>query len=80
MPQPVPLATSLGMRLNESALHGWDVEVGLDPAAALSDASAALLAEHFGSTMTFLLGFAGIGWALRGNRRDENSPFSSLGQ
>jgi uncharacterized protein (TIGR03083 family) len=59
MPQPLPLATVLGMRLNEVALHGWDVEVGLDPAAALSDESAALLARHFAETMTFLLGFVG---------------------
>jgi len=59
MPQPVPLATALGMRLNEQALHGWDVEVGLDPAATLTEESAALLAEHFSSTMTFLLGFVG---------------------
>jgi uncharacterized protein (TIGR03083 family) len=59
MPQPLPLATVLGMRLNEAALHGWDAEVGLDPAATLSDESAALLAEHFSSTMTFLLGFVG---------------------
>ena len=59
MPQPVSLATSLGMRLNEVALHGWDVEVGLDPAAVLSDESAALLAAHFTETMTFLLGFVG---------------------
>jgi uncharacterized protein (TIGR03083 family) len=59
LPRPVPVATSLGMRLNEAALHGWDVEVGLDPAAALSDTSAELLAEHLSSTMTFLLGFVG---------------------
>lgn len=59
LPQPVPLATSLGMRLNEAALHGWDVEVGLDPAAALSKESAALVAEHFSSTMTYVLGFVG---------------------
>lgn len=59
MPEPVPLATVLGMRLNEQTLHGWDVEVGLDPAAALSEESAALLAEHFSSTMSFLLGFVG---------------------
>jgi uncharacterized protein (TIGR03083 family) len=59
LPQPVPLATSLGMRLNEAALHGWDVEVGLDRAATLSDESAALLARHFTETMTFLLGFVG---------------------
>jgi uncharacterized protein (TIGR03083 family) len=59
LPQPVPLATALGMRLNEQALHAWDVEVALDPAATLTDESAALLAEHFSSTMTFLLGFVG---------------------
>jgi len=59
LPQPVPVATSLGMRLNEAALHGWDVEVGLDPSATLSDASAELLARHFVETMTFLLGFVG---------------------
>jgi uncharacterized protein (TIGR03083 family) len=58
MPQPVSLATSLGMRLNEVALHGWDVEVGVDPAAALSDDSAALLARHHIETMSFMLGFA----------------------
>ena len=33
MPQPVPLGTVLGMRINEIALHGWDVEVALDPGA-----------------------------------------------
>ena len=59
MPQPVPLATVLGMRLNEAALHGWDVEVGLDPAAGLSDDVRRLLAEHFTETMSFLLGFVG---------------------
>src|SRR5262245_41675056 len=59
MPQPVPLATSLGMRLNEAALHGWDVEVGLDPQAGLSEESARLVLRHFAETMTFLLGFVG---------------------
>ena len=59
LPEPVPLATALGMRLNEQALHSWDVEVGLDPVATLTDESAELLAEHFSSTMTFLLGFVG---------------------
>jgi uncharacterized protein (TIGR03083 family) len=59
MPQPLPLASILGMRLNELALHGWDVEVGLNPTAALSQESAVLLAEHFSSTMTYMLGFVG---------------------
>jgi uncharacterized protein (TIGR03083 family) len=59
LPQPVPLATALGMRLNELAMHGWDVEAGLDPSAALSDRSAALLLQHFSDTLTFMLGFIG---------------------
>jgi uncharacterized protein (TIGR03083 family) len=59
LPQPVSLGTSLGMRLNEQALHAWDVEVGLDPAAGLTEESAALLARHFAETMHFLLGFVG---------------------
>lgn len=59
LPQPVPLATVLGMRLNEQALHGWDVEVGIDPAARLSDDSAGLVLEHFASSMAFMLGFTG---------------------
>jgi uncharacterized protein (TIGR03083 family) len=59
MPEPLPLASIVGMRLNEQALHGWDVEVGLDPTAALSEQSAALVAEHLSSTMTYMLGFVG---------------------
>ncbi len=59
LPAPVPLATWVGMRLGEAALHAWDVEVGLDPAAALSETSAELLLEHHAETMTFLLGFVG---------------------
>jgi uncharacterized protein (TIGR03083 family) len=59
MPQPVPLATALGMRLSEMAMHGWDVEVGLDPAAGLSERSAELLLRHFGETMAFMVGFMG---------------------
>jgi uncharacterized protein (TIGR03083 family) len=59
MPQPVSLATTVGMRLNEAALHGWDIEVGLDPSAALREESAVLQAEHFSSTMSFMLGFVG---------------------
>lgn len=59
LPQPVPLATVLGMRINEVALHGWDVDVALDPAAQVGDEAAAVIVEHFASTMSFLLGFTG---------------------
>jgi len=57
MPQPLPVSTVLGMRLNESAMHGWDVRVGLDPAAGLMAESAELLATHFAGDLGFLLGF-----------------------
>ena len=61
LPQPVPLATALGMRLNELALHAWDVDVALDPDAQLTEETADLIAEHFASTMAFLLGYTGQG-------------------
>jgi len=59
LPQPVPLATVLGMRINEVALHGWDVDVALDPAAHLSEEAAGIVLEHFASSMAFMLAFTG---------------------
>lgn len=59
LPQPVPLATSLGIRLNEQVLHGWDVDVALDPSAELPVEAADLVIEHFATTLSFLLGFTG---------------------
>ena len=35
MPEPVDIATLASMRLSEQTLHGWDVFVAFDPAAAL---------------------------------------------
>ena len=36
LPEPVPLSTAAGMRLNEAALHGWDARVGVDAGATVS--------------------------------------------
>lgn len=58
LPQPVPLVTALGMRLNELTMHSWDVRAGVDPAAALRQEAAELLAQHYTETIGFLLGFA----------------------
>lgn len=58
LPEPVPVVVALGMRLNEVAAHSWDVRVGLDPAAEVTDQSAEVLVEHFQSTLAFLLGFS----------------------
>jgi uncharacterized protein (TIGR03083 family) len=59
LPAPVPVATALGMRLNEQVLHGWDVRVGADPDAALTDTAAELLLQHYADGMGFMLGFIG---------------------
>jgi uncharacterized protein (TIGR03083 family) len=42
-PMTLGLPEALGMRLNEHALHTWDVEVMLDPAAVLSEQSSAVI-------------------------------------
>jgi uncharacterized protein (TIGR03083 family) len=59
LPEPVPLAVPLGMRLNEVAAHGWDIRVAGDPEAGIDHDSAALLAGHFADGLGFLLAFAG---------------------
>lgn len=64
VPAPLALATYAGMRLNEAAQHSWDVRVALDPGAAISGQTAALLAEHFATDLSFLLGFTGKADAL----------------
>ena len=57
LPEPAPLSTLAGMRLNEVAQHAWDVRVGLDRGAELEHGSAVALSEHFAGDLGFLLGF-----------------------
>lgn len=59
LPGPIPLASVLGMRLSEVALHSWDVEVTLDPAAVVDATSAEVLVEHYTGGLAFMLGFSG---------------------
>jgi len=59
LPAPLPFASVVGMRLNESAQHSWDIRVALDPAAAVAGDAAELLAEHFSGGLSFLTGFIG---------------------
>jgi uncharacterized protein (TIGR03083 family) len=59
LPAPLPIASLTGMRLNEVALHGWDVRAELDPEAAIDHETAELLHEHFSGGIGFLLGFIG---------------------
>ncbi len=57
LPQPIPLAAALGLRLNELTLHSWDARVGVDPTATLGEEAAELLAQHYTQTVAFIMGF-----------------------
>ena len=54
------------MRLNESALHSWDVRVAFDKSAAVPADVAAVLAEHLAGALGFIVGFVGKADALTG--------------
>lgn len=56
-PAPLTVASFAGMRLHETAQHGWDVGVARDPATPLRIGSARVLADLFSDQMAFLLGF-----------------------
>src|SRR3954468_17640478 len=57
LPEPVPLLTALGMRLNEVANHSWDVRVAFDPEAGMDAGSAAVLVELLAGPVGFMLSF-----------------------
>ncbi|CUR57854.1 conserved hypothetical protein [metagenome] len=67
LPAPLPMASVLGMRLNEAALHAWDAKVGLEPSAAVDAGAAEVVLEHFSGALGFLLGFTGKADALAGS-------------
>jgi uncharacterized protein (TIGR03083 family) len=54
LPAPVDVATAAGFRLNELALHSWDVRVAFDPAATVAPEAAAILAGRVGGLAGFL--------------------------
>ena len=58
LPAPVPLAMAIGMRLNEVALHSWDVRVGLDPTAQVDHDAAELLLELFAGPLSMMMHWA----------------------
>ena len=57
LPEPVPLVTALGMRLNEVANHSWDVRVVFDPHAGVDAGSAEVLVDLLGGPVSFMLGW-----------------------
>jgi uncharacterized protein (TIGR03083 family) len=59
LPEPVPLLTALGMRLNEVANHSWDVRVAFDPDAGVEVDSAVVLVDLLAGPVGFMLGWLG---------------------
>ncbi|MFC6704853.1 maleylpyruvate isomerase N-terminal domain-containing protein [Flexivirga alba] len=59
LPAPATVATFAGLRLNEVALHSWDVRVATDGSARLVDASVTALLEQLSGDLAVLVGFAG---------------------
>ena len=57
LPEPVPLLTAVGMRLNEVANHSWDVRVASDPDAGVDADSAAVLVDLLAGPVGFMLSF-----------------------
>ncbi|MGC4937044.1 maleylpyruvate isomerase family mycothiol-dependent enzyme [Kribbella sp. DT2] len=53
LPEPVDVATAVGMRLTEFALHSWDVRVGFDADAALAPESTEILLDSVGRLLSW---------------------------
>ena len=62
LPAPVDVATAGGLRLNEFALHAWDIKVAYDPDATLAPEATGLLFEQ----AAMLIGFVGHASELPG--------------
>jgi uncharacterized protein (TIGR03083 family) len=58
LPEPADMDLFTGMRLNEAALHAWDVEVAVDPSATLPSDVAEVLVDQYLGPLGFLLDFA----------------------
>jgi uncharacterized protein (TIGR03083 family) len=54
VPEPIDLATAVGLRLNELTLHGWDVRVSTDTEAVLLSAPTELLIDRVGLLISFI--------------------------
>lgn len=65
LPEPVEVAIAAAFVLHEQALHGWDVAVATDPAAALPTDAAELMLD----VTPFLLGFIGKSREVLGDDR-----------
>ena len=76
LPDPVPVVTAAGYRLNEFTLHAWDVEVGTDPAARLAQDAVEQLIDIAPS----MLGWLGKPDVLDGRRVNAAVTLTDLGR
>lgn len=61
LPFPADAAVLTGMRLNEAALHGWDVRVAFDAQATVTAEEAGIALENLAGRLGVLLGFLARG-------------------
>ena len=66
LPFPADVSLLSGMRLNEAALHGWDVRVAFDLQATLTVLETAAMLEQLTGPLTFMLGFLANSEVLKG--------------
>jgi uncharacterized protein (TIGR03083 family) len=76
LPAPVGLAEAARLRLNEFALHAWDVKVAADPAATVAPEAVPLLLD----AVAALLGFIAKADALGGRTATLAVEFTDDGQ
>ncbi|MCU1590795.1 MAG: hypothetical protein JWP11_2051 [Frankiales bacterium] len=66
LPEPATLELYMGLRLNEDALHGWDVAVAYDDKAEIASDTAGVVLEQYRGPIAFLLGYTGKTEVLAG--------------
>lgn len=66
LPFPAGVEVLSGMRLNEAAMHGWDVRVAFDPQATLTAQEADAALDQLTGPLSFMVGFLGRPEALDG--------------
>lgn len=59
LPNPADVALVAGMRLNEAALHAWDVRIAFDPRATVAPDAVEALTDLYPGPLDFLVGFIG---------------------
>lgn len=64
LPHPVPLIIAAGMRLNEVALHNWDIAAGISETAEVDEPAAVTMLDLFSDELSFILGFSAKPTAL----------------